>query len=85
MLRRLSDTGSLPANAAREALESFPELAIERHAATRMLPRIWGLRQSFTAYDVAYVELTEALGLPLATTDARLGRSAQCHCAVITG
>jgi predicted nucleic acid-binding protein len=48
---------------------------IERHPHRDLLPRIWQLRESMTAYDGAYIALAEALDAPLLTCDARLGRS----------
>jgi len=40
-----------------------------------MLPRIWELRESVTAYDATYVSLAEALDAPLLTCDGKLARS----------
>ena len=40
-----------------------------------MLPRIWELRDSVSAYDAAYVALAETLSAPLMTTDTRLARA----------
>lgn len=37
--------------------------------------RIWELRFNLTLYDAWYVACAEALGIPLATLDARLGRA----------
>jgi predicted nucleic acid-binding protein len=36
---------------------------------------VWELRANLTAYDAAYVALAEALGAPLITSDAHLGRA----------
>jgi predicted nucleic acid-binding protein len=40
------------------------------------LPRVWELRNNFTAYDAVYVALAEALEAPLLTRDRRLGAAA---------
>jgi predicted nucleic acid-binding protein len=39
--------------------------------------RIWALPESFTAYDAAFVALSEALEVPLITCDAHLARAPQ--------
>lgn len=57
------------------ALEDLAKLAIERHEHKSLVPRIWQLRDSLTAYDGAYVALAEALQSPLLTCDAKLARS----------
>jgi predicted nucleic acid-binding protein len=36
---------------------------------------MWALEENLTAYDGAYIALAEALGCPLLTCDARLGRA----------
>ncbi len=36
---------------------------------------MWELRENLTAYDAAFVALSEALGVPLVTADARLARA----------
>jgi len=56
-------------------MRDLVDLRVRRYPATRMLERIWELRHVLTPYDAAYVALAEALGLPLATTDRRLGRA----------
>ena len=43
---------------------------------------MWDLRDNLTAYDAAFVALSEALDAPLVTTDARLA-AAPGHRAVI--
>ena len=47
-----------------------------RHEHALLLPRIWQLRGSLTAYDATYVALADALGATLVTRDASLARVA---------
>lgn len=65
----------LTAARGKQALEDHRSLHIKRAAHHDMLPRIWQLRDSITAYDSAYVTLAEALDVPLVTCDAKLARS----------
>ena len=54
----------------------FIDLSITRYPHTRLLDRIWQLRQIITPYDAAYVALAELLKTPLITSDRRLARAA---------
>lgn len=74
-LRRLVQLKEITSGRAQDALEDHKGLVIERSAHELLLPRIWQLRNSVTAYDGAYVALAEALNAPLLTCDTRLGRS----------
>jgi predicted nucleic acid-binding protein len=74
-LRRLAQLNAITVLRAEEALADFASLVIERHAHRELLPRIWQLRDSLTAYDAAYVTLAEAFDAPLLTCDAKLGRA----------
>jgi predicted nucleic acid-binding protein len=74
-LRRLAQLNAITVLRAEEALADFACLVIERHAHHELLPRIWQLRDSLTAYDAAYVALAEALDAPVLTCDAKLGRA----------
>jgi predicted nucleic acid-binding protein len=56
-------------------LADLRALDLERCAHDVLLPRIWALAGHLTAYDAAYVALSEALDAPLLTADARLARS----------
>ena len=47
-----------------------------------LLRRIWNLRENLTAYDAAYVALSEALDAPLITRDARLAQAPGNHAIV---
>jgi len=72
VLRRYTLAGVLDPREARDALDTFLALDIERHPHDMFLARIWELRDTVTAYDAAYVALAEALDAPLITHDARL-------------
>ena len=74
-LRRLVQLKELTAARGKQALEDHQSLHIKRASHHDMLPRIWQLRDSITAYDSAYVTLAEALDVPLVTCDAKLARS----------
>lgn len=75
VLRRLVQRKDITVSRAAHALDDFAALPVERHSHQDLLPRIWALRDSLTAYDAAYVALAEGLQAPLLTCDARLGRS----------
>src|SRR5262249_48447862 len=74
-LRRLVQLAELDGARAEQALDDCDALVVHRHAHNDLLPRIWELRDSVTAYDGAYIALAEALDAPLVTCDAKLGRS----------
>ena len=74
-LRRLNQLKEITAIRAKEALGDHAALFIERSPHNDMLPRIWELRESVTAYDATYVTLAEALDAPLLTCDGKLARS----------
>ena len=74
-LRRLVHLSALTVPRAQQALDDFASLVIERHPHRELLPRVWQLRDSLSAYDSAYVALGEALDAPVLTCDAKLGRA----------
>ncbi len=75
VLRRMTQLKEITAGRARQALDDYFALFIERAADRDLLDRVWQLRESVTAYDAAYVALAEALDAPLLTCDAKLARS----------
>jgi len=81
-LRRYQAAGEMSPERAREALLAFAQMPLERHPHWPFLHRIWELRRNLTAYDAAYVALSEALGVPLLTCDRALA-SAPGHHAVV--
>jgi len=64
-LRRAVHLNAVTAARAEQALDDFGNLVIERHAHRELLPRIWQLWDSLSAYDGAYVALGEALDAPV--------------------
>jgi predicted nucleic acid-binding protein len=71
-LRRLVATGRLTADRAADARADFGDLVIMRYPHLPLADRIWALRPNLSAYDAAFVALSEALDVPLVTCDARL-------------
>lgn len=82
VLRRYTTSGDLDPRRGLEALEDLLAFPLARYAHAVLLPRIWELRHTVTAYDGAYLALAEALAAPLLTRDARLA-SARGHAAHI--
>ncbi len=74
-LRRLVATGGMSLDRAVSARSDFADLPILRYPHPPLADRVWELRENLTAYDAAYIALSETLDLPLVTTDARLAGS----------
>jgi len=74
-LRRKHLAGDLSVARARTALGRLELAPIRRYPAAPLLWQVWGLRDSHSAYDAAYVALAEVLDVPLVTTDGALARS----------
>ena len=72
VLRRYRLAGELSDSRAQEAFEDLAALPLQRYPHDVLLPRVWELRHSVTAYDAAYLALAEALAAPLLTRDRRL-------------
>ncbi len=81
-LRRLVRHGELSDSRAQRAREDFQEVTIVRYPHGALLDRMWELRDNLSAYDAAFVALSEALGAPLVTRDSRLAK-ASGHRAVV--
>jgi predicted nucleic acid-binding protein len=81
-LRRLVASGEASAGRAGEAIADLRDLPIERYPHDILVPRIWQLRENFSAYDASYVALAEGVGdepVPLLTADRRLARATNEH------
>lgn len=82
VLRRYVRDGTLSQQRGQEALEDFSGLPLNRYSHDFLLPRVWELRATLTAYDAVYVALAEVLDAPLLTCDSRVA-SAPGHHAII--
>jgi predicted nucleic acid-binding protein len=75
VLRRLTQQGTVSGTRADEAVRDLLDLRVTRYPHLVLLPRIWQLRHNLSAYDAAYVVLSEKLGAPLITRDGRLAHT----------
>lgn len=81
-LRRLVASGEATTERTGEAIADLLDLPIERYPHDILVPRIWQLRENFSAYDASYVALAEGLAdepVPLLTADVRLARAVADH------
>jgi predicted nucleic acid-binding protein len=74
-LRRLVHLKEITGARGKQALEDHIALNIRRAEHKELLERVWTLRDSVTAYDAAYVVLSEVLDAPLIPCDSKLARS----------
>jgi predicted nucleic acid-binding protein len=82
VIRRYAPNGEIDSERGRAALADLADFSISRYPHDFLLPRVWDLRNSLTAYDAVYVALAEALDAPLLTRDKRLA-TARGHHALI--
>lgn len=75
VLRRYAVTGAVPPERGALALADLADFPLRRYPHDLLLPRVWDLRASPTAYDAAYVALAEALDARLLTRNGRLARA----------
>jgi len=75
VVRRMLLAGDLTPIRGGEVLDDMASAPLVRHPSTPLIPRVWELRATHSAYDAAYVALAEILEVPLVTTDAALARS----------
>lgn len=68
---------------ASDLLEDYSALPLTRHEHLELLPRIFSLRDNFSAYDASYAALAEALGAELLTADHRFACAARDHLALV--
>lgn len=82
LLRGFVRSGSLTDQQADRAVAALAAFPLERVPHARLLPGIWSLRATLTAYDATYVALAQSLGATLVTGDRRLAKGAGARCVV---
>ena len=82
-LRAQVRRGKVSGEDAVSRLRRWQRLGVARYPSMMLLPRVWDLRASLSAYDATYVALAEALECPLATADLRLTRAPGPRCRII--
>lgn len=82
VMRRYMRDKTISPQRGEQALEDLLDLSINRYPHDFLLPRVWELRATLTAYDAVYVALAEMLDAPLLTCDGRMA-SAPGHYATI--
>lgn len=80
VLRRYVREKTITTQRGQEALEDLGGLPLDRYPHDFLIPRVWELRATLTAYDAVYVALAELLDAPLLTCDGRIA-SASGHSA----
>jgi predicted nucleic acid-binding protein len=72
VLRRCVREKTITTERAEEVLQDLRDLRLNRYPHDFLIPRMWELRATLTAYDAAYVALAEALDAPLLTCDRKV-------------
>jgi len=76
VIRRYTMSRELEEERGRGALVTLAAFPIRRYPHELLLPRVWQLRDNFSAYDGVYVALAEALDAALLTSDRRFASAA---------
>lgn len=74
--------GEISTAQATRAIDTWARLGVERIEVSRLLPRIWELRDNLTADDATYIAVAEALSVELLTADARLSGAPGPRCPI---
>ena len=72
VLRRYVREKTISEQRGEEALEDLGDLPLNRYPHDFLLPRVWKLRATLTAYDAVYIALAEVLDAPLLTCDNKI-------------
>lgn len=82
VIRRFAMAREIAVERAQVAFDDLMDFPIWRHPHDFLLPRVWALRNNFSAYDAVYVALAELLEATLLTHDRRLAAAARQHVSV---
>ncbi len=82
VIRRFTLAREIDAERAQAALDDVMGFPILRYPHGFLLPRVWALRNNFSAYDATYVALAEVLDATLLTHDRRLASAARRYAPV---
>jgi predicted nucleic acid-binding protein len=83
VLRRLVHGGKISDDRADDVRRDVAQLSMNRYPHLGLADRVWALRHNFTAYDAAYIALSELLSMPLVTSDTRIASASRQHSAKI--
>jgi predicted nucleic acid-binding protein len=72
----------LPVDEGRQALRTLRRTPMRRIGHSRLLSRIWELRDNMWPYDAAYVALAERFRVELITVDAKFAGIPDLRCVV---
>ena len=79
VLRRYVRDKTITVQRGQEALVDLGDIPLSRYPHDFLIPRIWELRGTLTAYDAAYVALAELLDAPLLTCDGKIASASGHH------
>jgi predicted nucleic acid-binding protein len=82
VLRRYVREKTMSEQRGEEALQDLGDLPLNRYPHDFLLPRVWELRSTLTAYDAVYVALAEVLDAPLLTCDDRIASAPGHHASI---
>jgi predicted nucleic acid-binding protein len=82
VVRRFVRDKAVSEERGREALRDFSDVLLHRYPHDFLIPRVWELRATLTAYDAVYVALAEVLDGVLLTCDRRIASAPGHHAAV---
>jgi len=75
VLRRFVRDKMITAQRGQEALEDLGDLPLNRYPHDFLIPRVWDIWATLSAYDAVYVALAELLDAPLLTCDGKVASS----------